>query len=332
MTSYPSHHGPRITRRRLIRAAGALTLAASLGLSGCSRAEDDAGAETTKDSGIAEVSNERVVAAGLGDADTLLALGITPVAVAPWGQEGDVGPKGVGPWAEEALGDAEPTQVVGTGTGFTSDIIETISETDPTKIIAVNAAVDEQARTDLEAIAPLATHSDEYPDWQVPWEQQVKDISAAVGKEKEGEEQIKKAEKAFAEFREKHPELQGQTIAVAMPYDGKLGMYTEGDSRGAFLTELGFTIPDTLPQPEEGSFYVDVAPENYHRLGDVDHLFILDYQGAADAIKDDPAFRDIDAVKNGRVHYIDEDTGNAMSMMNPLSIPWALDRIETTVS
>lgn len=315
--------------RRLRRGALATVAALSIALTGCSRADDGTAGEAS--GGVAEASNDRVAAVGLGDADTLLSLGITPVAVAPWGQEGDVGPKGVGPWAEDAMGDAEPIQVVGTGTGFTADIIETISSANPTKIIAVNASVDDQAEKDLSAIAPLATHSDEYPDWQVPWDEQIRDIAAAVGKVDKGEELIDEAEAAFDAFREKHPELEGKTMAVAMPYDGKLGMYTEGDSRGAFLTRIGFEIPDSLPQPETGSFYVDISPENYYQLGDVDYLFILDYQGAVDVLKDDPAFQGIAAVQEGRVHYIDEDTGNAMSTMNPLTIPWALDKIEAEI-
>ena len=34
----------------------------------------------------------------------------------------------------------------------------------------------------------------------------------------------------------------------------------------------------------------------------------------------------LDIVKEGRVRFLDSDTGNAMSMPNPVTIPWAIDK------
>lgn len=34
------------------------------------------------------------------------------------------------------------------------------------------------------------------------------------------------------------------------------------------------------------------------------------------------------SVKDDRVRYLDTDTGNAMSMPNPVTIPWAVDKFE----
>ena len=82
-------------------------------LGGCSRGEGDETAQATD-----AASEQRVASLGLGDADTLLALGITPVTVAPWGAEGDGDPSGVGPWAEELLGEAKPEVIYNTATGL----------------------------------------------------------------------------------------------------------------------------------------------------------------------------------------------------------------------
>ena len=60
----------------------------------------------------------------------------------------------------------------------------------------------------------------------------------------------------------------------------------------------------------------------------MDFLFVLDYNGAADEFKKDSTFQGLDVVKDGRVRYLDTDTGNAMSMPNPLTIPWAVDKFE----
>src|SRR5699024_1316809 len=293
-------------------------------LSGCARGS----ADNPSDSGGDE---QRIAALGLGDADTLLALGITPVAVAPWGAKGDTHPSGVGPWARDKLGDAEPATIYDTSKGFTADIVEQVAAVNPTKIIAVNNKVDEQARSDLEEIAPVTVHPPKYDDWQVPWQVQVETIADAVNKQDKGQKLIDQAEQRLAKFRENHPELQGKKAAVVMPYAGKLGLYTEGDGRGDMIERLGFTIPDKLQKTADGSFYRDISPENYEKLEMLDQLFVLDYEGAVKELKNDPVFQKLDLVQQDRVHYLSQDVGNAMSMPNPLTIPYVVDAVADTV-
>lgn len=110
-----------------------------------------------------------------------------------------------------------------------------------------------------------------------------------------------------------------------MPYEGKIGLYTADDGRGQFIESLGFTIPEHL-QGDGSNFFVDYAPENYAALNDVDYLFVLDYNGSVDALKNTPAFADLDVVRDGRVRYLETDAGNAMSMPNPVTIPWAIEK------
>ena len=301
----------------------ALLSAGAVALAGCSRGEGD---ESTQSSTEA-ASEERVASLGLGDADTLLALGITPVTVAPWGAEGDGDPSGVGPWSKKLLGDAKPETIYNTASGFTAETFEQITAADPTKIIAVNQAVDARTKESLEEIAPTTVKPDGYEDWQIPWEKQVEAIADAVDKEDDGEKLIKDTEKAFEEFRREHTELQGKSAAIVMPYDGKIGLYTDEDGRGQFIEDLGMEIPDEL-KGDGSSFFVDIAPENYAKLNQVEHLFVLDYNGSADVLKKDKTFQGLDIVKDGRVRYLDTDTGNAMSMPNPVTIPWAIDKFE----
>lgn len=306
---------------RRAKAVLAIVSAAAIALTGCSRGSGDDSA------GVAGADEPRVASLGLGDADTVLALGLTPVAVAPWGSQGDGDGSGVGPWAKELLGDAQPEVIYNTASGFTAEVLEQVTASDPTQIIAVNQAVDQEAKKSLEDIAPLTVKPEGFEDWQVPWEEQVKTIASAVDKEEEGEKLIDQAEDAFAQFKDSHPELQGKRAAIVMPYDGKLGLYTPGDGRGQFIEDLGFEIPQEL-QGDGSSFFVDYAPESYSQLNDVDYLFVLDYNGAADELKKDSTFQGLDVVKDGRVRYLGTDTGNAMSMPNPLTIPWAVDKFE----
>ncbi len=309
--------------RGAAKAAAAVAMVGALALGGCSRGDGG-----HADAGSAGAGDERIAAVGLGDADTLLALGKHPVLIAPWGAEGDGDGSGVGPWAKPLLGDEHPALVYGTATGFTAEALEAIAAADPTQIIAVNTAVDDQAKASLNDIAPTTVKPDGAVDWQIPWRDQVTAIAGAVGEKERGDELIAETEDAFKSFRDGHGDLQGDTAAIVMPYDGKIGVYTSGDGRGQFVESLGFTIPESVEGTDPETFYRDIAPEEYGVLNDVDHLFVLDYQGAVDALKDDATFMNLDVVKDGRVRFLSEDVGNAMSMPNPVTIPWVIDQIE----
>ena len=173
------------------KAVLAIVSAAAIAVTGCSRGSGDG--STDADS----AGEVRVASLGLGDADTVLALGITPVAVAPWGAQGDGDGSGVGPWAKELVGDAQPEVIYNTASGFTAQVLEQVTASDPTQIIAVNQAVDQEAKKSLEDIAPLTVKPEGFKDWQIPWEEQVKTIAAAVDKEEEGEELIGQAQDAL---------------------------------------------------------------------------------------------------------------------------------------
>ena len=304
--------------------AAAATLTAAFMLASCSSGAGDPTA--APEASDANGADERIVTIGLGDVDTILALGEQPVGYATWEQEGSGDPSGLGPWAKDKL-TVEPNPIRGTTTEFSTDTAEQVAALNPTKIIAVNSGLEADKKALLEQIAPTTFHSDEYPDWQVPWEVQIKEISKALGKEDEGQKLIDDSEQAFKDFREAHPELQGKTAVIGMPYDGKLGVYTSGDGRGAFIEKLGFKIPEKF-NGDGSSFFLDWSPENYADFNDVDYLFVLDYYGAIDVLKNDKAFMDLDVNKRGGLYWLDTDTANAMSMPNPLTIPYAIKQFE----
>lgn len=296
-------------------------------LTGCS--SESATSDSNTGGTDAAGSNDRIVTMGLGDVDTVLALGEQPVGYATWEPEGSGDPSGLGPWAKDKL-TVDPNPIRDTTTEFSTDTAEQVASLEPTKIISVNSGLEADKKTLLEQIAPTTFHSDKYEDWQVPWDEQIREIAAALDKEDEGEKLIEESEKAFENFRNTHPELQGKSAIIGMPYDGKLGLYTSGDGRGSFIEKLGFKIPDNF-NGDGSSFFVDWSPENYSDFNEVDYVFILDYYGAIDALKKDAAFENLDVNKRGGVYWLDTDTANAMSMPNPLSIPYAVEQIETVL-
>lgn len=291
----------------------AVAAATALLLTGCSRADVSSSAP----------ESPRVAALGLGDADTLLALGVTPVAVAPFSPEGSLPKNGLEPWSQDLAKDKDITPIFNTAQGFTAQVLEQVTATNPSHIVAVNQAVDDQAKAALEKIAPVTLKPAGEKDWQIPWDRQVTAIAGAVGKSAEGEKLIKDTEQAFAAYRDQHPELQGKKAAIVMPYAGKLGLYTSLDGRGQFIESMGLQIPQEL-EGSEGSFYVDIAPENYHTLEQVEVLYVLDYQDSAEPLKTDPAF----AALLPKTTFVSQEVGNAMSTPNPVSIPWALEKLD----
>lgn len=314
---------PIFGKRKKFLASLSIAVVAAASLTACSRGES-AGDADAEGSGT---DTSSVAALGFGDADTLLALGIQPSVVAPF-TPNDVNDKGVGPWSEDLFTGPDPVLVQNLGQGLTAEAVEKVSSANPTQIVAINQAIDDQARNDLESIAPLATHSDEYDDWSVPWDVQVREVSEAVDKSEEGDALIEDTNKAFEDYRNAHPEIEGQKAAIALPYEGRLGIYTEGDGRGAFLTELGYEIPEALQAADEGSFFMDLSPENYSLLDELDVLYILEYEGQEDEVRNNEAFKNLDIVQDDKVRFVSQEVGNAMSMPNPVTIPWALDNFD----
>ena len=100
------------------------------------------------------------------------------------------------------------------------------------------------------------------------------------------------------------------------------------DGRGAFLTELGYEIPEDLQAADEGSFFMDLSPENYSLLDELDVLYILEYEGQEDEVRNNEAFKNLDIVQDDKVRFVPQEVGNAMSMPNPVTIPWALDNFD----
>lgn len=314
---------PIFGKRKKFLASLSIAVVAAASLTACSRGES-AGDADAEGSGT---DTSSVAALGFGDADTLLALGIQPSVVAPFTPD-DVNDKGVGPWSEDLFTGPDPVLVQNLGQGLTAEAVEKVSSANPTQIVAINQAIDDQARNDLESIAPLATHSDEYDDWSVPWDVQVREVSEAVDKSEEGDALIEDTKKAFEDYRNAHPEIEGQKAAIALPYEGRLGIYTEGDGRGAFLAELGYEIPEALQAADEGSFFMDLSPENYSLLDELDVLYILEYGGQEDEVRNNEAFKNLDIVQDDKVRFVSQEVGNAMSMPNPVTIPWALDNFD----
>jgi len=271
-----------------------------------------------------EKQPERVTTIGWGNQDVALALGITPVGVddQTWSMDGSDG-LGVYEWTldgYDALGADEPVVF---STADSTDF-EAIADTQPDVILAGYSGVTEEDYATLSEIAPTVA----YPDaaWLTPWRDVILTDSAALGLSDKGEALVGSLEDQIADATADST-FEGKKAAffyMSAADLSTISIYGQGDSRTAFLSDLGFDLPDLAGDVD--TFYQDISAENADQLADID--VIVSY-GEGDellkALQADPLWSTLDAVKNGAV--VSVGSGDALSgAVTPtaLSIPWML--------
>lgn len=270
---------------------------------------------------VVESMPERVAAAGLRDQDSILALGVIPVAVQDW--FGDQ-PDAVWPWAQDALGGAEPVVLDPAARDY-----EALAAADPDLIIAIDAGLTPEEYDLMTAIAPTIAAPDGYPDYAVPWRERTLLTAESLGLLDDGEAVVADVEAQIEAAAAAHPEFAEATALVGLAgVDGQAYAYGSDDVRSQFLGELGFSIPETIDsQVEDGSFYLTLSQENFDQL-DAD---VLAWVGG-----DITAFEGVIAeplyprrvADEGRDLFLPYDPiGGAISFSSPLSLPFLVEEL-----
>lgn len=266
---------------------------------------------------------KRVVAIGYTEQDLLLSVGVTPIAARYWyGDETNV----IFPWAQASVEGENPI-VLNMPYGALN--LEAILALQPDLISAVTSGVTEDEYKLLSEIAPTTVQSGEYINFGMPWQAATLMVGESVGKLPEAEAAVAEVEAKFEEVRDTHPQFADKTIVVAYYSEGTFGFYTDQDSRGRFFTQLGFTIPQELVDIAGEAFYANISNERFDLLNqDVIAIVNLQFvEGGIETIEADPLFGSLDAVKEGRVVYLETNEENALGFSSPLSLPYALDAV-----
>jgi len=264
---------------------------------------------------------ERVVTLGVTDADPVLALGVTPVAVTGYSYYPDTG---LGPWAQALVRGPQPIRLASDATPN----LEQIAVLQPDLIIGVSAGFDQAVYDRLSSLAPTIARPADVAAYTVPRDQATTTIATALGRAEEGEVLLRQADEAFTEAVAAHPEFQGRTGAVVLPYDGTYGAYFPGDARGQVMADLGFVVPEPLAARDTGErFFAEVSREQLGIL-DGDALVVLADDPAVRAFVDgDEILQAVPVVANGGMVVPDTDTRGAMTSNSVISVPYALDRL-----
>ncbi len=265
---------------------------------------------------------ERVVSIGLTEQDTLLQLGVTPVAVTEWYGEQ---PNATWPWATELLGDAKP-EVLSQSDGLE---FEKIAALEPDLIIGVNAGLTESDYELLSEIAPTVTSVEGSTQYFSDWQDQTLQIARALGREDDGQQLVDDVSAKYAEVAAAHPEWAGAsaTFSQGAPYDGQLYVYPDGLNT-EFLTQLGFSITPGLEKyaPDEGS-QAQISGENVNLIDADVVVFATEQAENFDALQEFGTIDQLAAVRENRAVYTDEILAGAIYFITPLSLEYVLDEL-----
>ncbi len=269
---------------------------------------------------------ERVMALGYTDQDPILALGVKPIAIRYW--FGDTEDQ-VWPWAEEALGDAEPAIM---NMPFGELSFETIAALQPDLIIAISAGITDEEYATLSQIAPTLPQSSAYVDFGVPWQEQTIVIGRALGKEPAARELVAETEALFAQARLEHPEFDGVTAAIAAPAgDGQYFFSGPQHERQRFLTSLGFILPDELAEIAGDAFYGTISGERLDLLDTGILIWTVTTDERA-AIEANPVYQSLAVAQEDRHIFLDSLGQNdliapALVYGSVLSLPLAFEEL-----
>lgn len=278
---------------------------------------------------ILDKKPERVATIAWGNHDVALALGIVPVGLSK-ANYGVSANKGVLPWTEEKI-----KELNGKANLF-DDLdglnFEAISNSKPDVILAGYSGITKEDYDTLSKIAPVAAYKSK--PWQTLWRDMIRIDSKALGMEKEGDELIKNTEARISKELEKHPEIKGKIKGKKVLFTminaadtSKFWIYTSKDPRANYLTDLGLVFPESLKEFEsEDSFAKEISAEEANKINDADVIITYGDDKTLEALQKDPLLGKINAIKNGAVAVIPDNTPLAASCTpTPLSINYTIE-------
>jgi len=265
---------------------------------------------------------ERIVLVGLTEQDTLLALGVVPMATREW--YGGL-PGAIFPWAKDKLGNAAvPVVLSSTEINF-----EQIASLKPDVIIGLYSALTEDEYKTLSKIAPTVAQPGNYVDYGIPWQELTQTVGLIVGKEPEAKALVASVENRFKEVKAQHPEFTGKSGVVASTwgFPDTYYVYHSQDPRNRFMTELGFTIPAEVDTLAKDTFGATVSRERLD-LVDVDAVVWITFStDDVEKVKTDPLYKQLKAASEGRDIFLTPDNPlyDALNFNTVLSLPFAID-------
>lgn len=270
---------------------------------------------------------KRVVSAGFTEQDSLLALGVVPIATTEWfgGQ-----PFAVWPWAQPKLGAAQPV-VLTLDNGVQVDRIAALK---PDLIVATNAGVDADTYQKLSAIAPTIPQSGADAFFE-PWQTQAAAIGAAVFQDDTMKNLIKAVNDKFTQVGADNQQFKDKT---AILLEGRLWdnavIATLPGWRTDFLNQMGFAPPDGIKSYGRDDHRAVIPVDQAASALDGADVLIWTTESDEDraALVANPAIADLRATKHDRNVFTGKDLAGAIAFSSVLSYPAVADQLPPLLS
>ncbi|WP_433325938.1 iron-siderophore ABC transporter substrate-binding protein [Spirillospora sp. CA-294931] len=326
--------------RKALTAIAALTFGAAV-LAGCG--SDDSASTTSPGAGsgtagaafpvtvehtfgstTVKKKPERIVTIGLSDHEPVLALGHKPVGVIDWFTRK---PFTDWPWVKAAWGGTEPVVLGEREEGLK---FEKLLSLKPDLIFAMYAGITKENYAKLSKVAPVVAMPKGFDPYAAPWQEYTKLAGRALGQDAKAAELIKGIDAKFAKVRQDNPQWQGKTAVAADTFKpGAYSAFQKSDPKSAFLTQLGFTVPEKINK-DAGKLNVSEFGSEGLDVLDVDRLVWLTMgKEPQQRIKNDKVYQQLKVHKEGRDHFFTYENppiGAALSFYTVLSIPYAIEQ------
>lgn len=200
--------------------------------------------------------------------------------------------------------------------GSSKDLnLEAVLESDPDLLVTFYSPTFLETYNQLVEIAPVVQL-----DYNSTWQEQLSIIGSILGKEALAEKHIEAIEKKISDTNNKLGQYKDKTLGVFRT-DGK-SFIAQGSSK--YYEVFGITKPKGFPEvasPTNTTSLEGIADMNpdyivFQHNYDVSKAFV-------ESLETSSVWQSLDAVKNGRVYYFDEN----MNSYGPLALSLAADKL-----
>jgi iron complex transport system substrate-binding protein len=261
---------------------------------------------------VAALPRKIVSATGLAELDSLLALGVKPLAAGRF-------PTGWNPWAEdEGLSGVEPLAVE------PEVNIEEVAAQGPDLILGQTGRVSEDNFPKLSEIAPTVATS--FEDWRL----NVRQVADSLGRAEDGEKLVERTDADVAAAGERLSRHGDLRVSVFTYFPGEPALLTDDSFCGDVMRQMGLKRPQSQTNQKAPEGYKPISEESVDLI-DGDVILGLDFGDNAEALDDferSELFGRLGGVEAGRYFRLSPDEALAMYFASVLTVPVVLRIVE----
>lgn len=270
---------------------------------------------------------QRIVTLGLSDQDSLLALGVTPIAVSEWYGEYE---SATWPWASDLIEGDPPVVLNGGVRDEANPPIEEIATLEPDLIVSLYNGTTEEQYEALSTIAPTVLPTEEFADFGITWQESLRVTGVALDRIDRAEQLTAELEGTIADAAAANPQFAGRSVTIAERFEpGESVVRVDNDARVRFFTDLGFVMPPALAGRANEYGEVMVADE---LLSELDADLVVWNVGNDPTLRalveSLPLWGSLPANQEGRVLWLEDPiVSGAFSWGTVLSLSFAVDEV-----